>query len=271
MSARQPLAVQLYSFREALAADRPATLAKTAALGFQAVEPFGIGDPNVDPATRVENAKAFRKDLDAAGLKVCSTHGYAPLGANADAVLDELDALGTDVLIAPSPGLFPGLADTDWQSHDQVKRFAEAVNTAAENAARRGKRFGFHNHWSELALQPDGTTGLERMYSFAADNVIAEVDLYWVNVGGANPAEIVSSIGDRVGLVHAKDGAGTPEQKMPMVALGEGAVDNEGAIAAGTKIDWHIIELDVCATDVFEAARKGAQRLVDHGYSRFDI
>lgn len=271
MSDPQPLAVQLYSFRDALAADRPATLAKTAALGFRAVEPFGIGNPDVDAATRVENAKAFRRDLDAAGLIVASTHGFAPLGPNAEAVLDELDELGTDILITPSPGLFPGLKDTNWESSDEVKKFAEAVNTAAENAARRGKKFGFHNHWSELALQPDGTTGLERMYSFAADNVIAEVDLYWVNVGGADPARIVSSIGDRVHLVHAKDGAGTPEQKAPMVAVGDGSVDNDAAIAAGTQIGWHIMELDECATDVFEAARKGAQHLVDGGYSRWEL
>jgi sugar phosphate isomerase/epimerase len=109
------------------------------------------------------------------------------------------------------------------------------------------------------------------MYSFAADNVIAEVDLYWVNVGGADPAKIVSSIGDRVHLVHAKDGVGTPEHKAPMVAVGDGSVDNDAAIAAGTRIGWHIMELDECATDVFEAARKGAQHLVDGGYSRWEL
>ena len=210
----QPLAVQLYSFREAIAADRPKALARTASLGFRYVEPFGLGDPNTDPATRIANAEAFRADLDAAGLKACSTHAFAPLGENADVVLDELDALGTDILIAPSPGLFPGLADTNWESNDDVKRFAEAVNTAAENAGRRGKKFGFHNHWSELAVQPDGTTGLERMYSFTDPDVLAEVDLYWVNVGGQVPADIVSRIGSRVNLVHAKDGPGTLEQRV---------------------------------------------------------
>ena len=266
----QPLAVQLYSFRDAIAADRPKALARTASLGFRYVEPFGLGDPNADAATRIANAEALKADLDAAGLKACSTHGFAPLGENADVVLDELDALGTDILIAPSPGLFPGLADTNWESNDDVKRFAEAVNTAAENAARRGKKFGFHNHWSELAVQPDGTTGLERMYNFADPEVLAEVDLYWVNVGGQVPADIVSRIGSRVNLVHAKDGPGTLEQRAPMVAVGTGAVDNESALAAGSSIGWHIIELDECATDVFEAARAGAQRLVDDGYSSWE-
>jgi sugar phosphate isomerase/epimerase len=266
----QPLAVQLYSFRDAIAADRPAALARTASLGFRFVEPFGLGAPDTDAATRVRNAEAFRADLDAVGLKACSSHGFAPLGENADVVLDELDALGADILIAPSPGLFPGLADTNWESNDDVKRFAEAVNTAAENAGRRGKKFGFHNHWSELAVQPDGTTGLERMYSFTDPGVLAEVDLYWVNVGGQVPADIVSRIGDRVNLVHAKDGPGTLEQKAPMVAVGTGNVDNESALVAGKSIGWHIIELDECATDVFEAAREGGQRLVDGGYSTWE-
>jgi len=271
MSHRQPLSVQLYSFREAMGADRSGTLSRTADLGFRAVEPFGLGNPQTDPASRLADAQQFRTELDAAGLAVSSAHGFAPLGANADAVLDELDALGADILITPSPGLFPGLADTNWENNDEVKRFAEAVNTAAENAGRRGKKFGFHNHWGELAVQEDGTTGLERMYSFAAPDVLAEVDLYWVNVGGADPTKIVGSIGDRVHLVHAKDGPGTLANKAPMVALGEGNVDNESAIAAASKLSWHIIELDECATDVFEAARKGAQKLVDDGYSRWEL
>ena len=71
-----PAALQLYTVREQLAADRAGVLAQVAALGYGAVEPFGI---LVDP-------DGLRADLDAAGLSVCSVHA-APAGEDAEAVV----------------------------------------------------------------------------------------------------------------------------------------------------------------------------------------
>ena len=59
-----PAALQLYTLREQLTADRPGVLAQVAALGYGAVEPFNIlSDPD-----------RLRADLDAAGLFACSVH-----------------------------------------------------------------------------------------------------------------------------------------------------------------------------------------------------
>ena len=53
-----PTALQLYTVREQMAADRAGVLAQVAALGYGAVEPFNIlSDPD-----------GLRADLDAAGL-----------------------------------------------------------------------------------------------------------------------------------------------------------------------------------------------------------
>ncbi len=54
-----------------------------------------------------------------------------------------------------------------------------------------------------------------------------------------------------------------------MTALGEGQVDLPGVIAAGgSHTEWHIVELDSCATDMVEAVRKSYAYLVDNGLSR---
>ena len=52
-------------------------------------------------------------------------------------------------------------------------------------------------------------------------------------------------------------------------ALGEGKVDLPGVIAAGgSHTEWHIVELDSCATDMVEAVKKSYAYLVDNGLSR---
>ena len=67
-----PPALQLYTVREELAGDRRGALARIAAFGYAAVEPFNVLD---DPA-------GLRADLDAAGLAVCSMHAM-PAGEQA--------------------------------------------------------------------------------------------------------------------------------------------------------------------------------------------
>src|SRR5690606_10624314 len=99
-----PLALQLYTVRNALAEDRAAALARAAEKGFRAVEAFGIGDPQRDVSERLADAREFRAQLDAAGLRVIAAHGSVPEGDDAEAVFDELEILGTDRLIAPAPG-----------------------------------------------------------------------------------------------------------------------------------------------------------------------
>ena len=53
-----------------------------------------------------------------------------------------------------------------------------------------------------------------------------------------------------------------------MVAVGDGAIDVDGVVAAGTAARWHIIELDRCDTDMFDAVERSYHYLVDHGLSR---
>ena len=54
----------------------------------------------------------------------------------------------------------------------------------------------------------------------------------------------------------------------PQVAIGEGRVDVAACARAARFADWHIVELDECATDVFEALRKSAETLEQLGLSR---
>jgi sugar phosphate isomerase/epimerase len=66
-----PIALQLYTLREAAGADYEGTIRKVADIGFVGVEPAGF------PGTTVE---AGKKLFDELGLEVCSAHLPLPIG-----------------------------------------------------------------------------------------------------------------------------------------------------------------------------------------------
>jgi sugar phosphate isomerase/epimerase len=97
--------------------------------------------------------------------------------------------------------------------------------------------------------------------------VFAEVDIYWAQVGGSDPKDVVAALGSRVGLLHVKDGP-ADEPPSPMVAVGDGVVDIPGVLAASPTARWHIVELDRCDTDMFDAVERSYEYLVGNDLSR---
>ena len=177
------------------------------------------------------------------------------------AALDAHQPLGCDTVVIPSLP-FEHFADVDG-----VHVAAETINRAFGLAQARGITLGYHNHWWELAPMADGRPALLHLFELVAPEVIAEVDIYWAQVGGSDPKAIVSELGSRVGLLHVKDGP-ADEPRSPMVAVGDGVVDVAGVLAASPTARWHIVELDRCATDMFEAVARSYDYLVGGGYSK---
>jgi hypothetical protein len=53
-----------------------------------------------------------------------------------------------------------------------------------------------------------------------------------------------------------------------MVAVGDGAIDIPGVLAAGAAARWHVVELDRCDTDMFDAVERSYRYLVDNQLSQ---
>jgi sugar phosphate isomerase/epimerase len=126
--------------------------------------------------------------------------------------------------------------------------------------------FGYHNHFWEMG-EVDGRPALLHLFDALDPSVFAEVDIYWAQVGGVDPEQLVRELGDRVGLLHVKDGP-ADEPPSPMVAVGDGVVDIPRVLAAAPGARWHIVELDRCATDMFDAVERSYDYLVGNGLSR---
>ena len=220
---------------------------------LDAIRSYGYGA--VEPYDVLTDPEAQRADLDEAGLAVCAVHAKA-LGEDADAFLDGATTVGADTVIVPwaPPERF---ADAD-----AIGALARELNEGAARAAGRGLRFGYHNHAFELAVV-DGRTGLEALADALDPAVLLEVDTYWAAVGGQDVPALLGRLGDRVRYLHVKDGPVTKDD--PMTAVGGGRMPVADILAASPSAEWHVVELDRCATDVLTAVRDSLTWLTGRG------
>jgi sugar phosphate isomerase/epimerase len=242
-----PPAVQLYTVREQLAGGRPAVLAQLAAFGYGAVEPYDV----------VTDPGRLRTELDEAGLTACSVHGQVLGDADADAVFAGTVMVGADTVIVPwvPPARFAG--------PDEVAALAKELNEAAARAAGHGLRLGYHNHDFELSSVIGGRPALEVLAGALDEPLILEVDTYWAAVGGQDVPALLGRLGDRVRYLHVKDGPVTKDD--PMTAVGGGRMPVADILSAAPSAEWHVVELDRCATDMITAVGDSLAWLASSG------
>jgi sugar phosphate isomerase/epimerase len=234
------ISAQLYTLREAAKDDFGAILDRLGEIGYAGVEVAGL------PAGfHGMTLQAFADRVAAAGMIISSGHLAELTKDNRNEVLDTQDALGiTDVVLAFLP-------PEDFADEAAVQAAADSLNAANEWVRERGMKLGYHNHFWEFSSQIGTQSAFARLFELLDSDIFAEIDTYWAQVGGANPVDVVKNFGDRAPLLHIKDGP-ADDPKSPMVAAGAGVIDIKG-IAAVSQADWHIVELDHCASDMLEA------------------
>lgn len=246
-----PIALQLYTLREAMAKDFAGTIKKVADIGYVGVETAGF------PGTTPQEASKLFKDL---GLTVSSAHSRLPLGEHQNEVLETMAALDCKYLVSPNVG-------TDYfKSIKGIQQARDLLNEANAVAAAHGLSLGLHNHWWEF--EPvEGQYPYEVLVEGLDPAVFFEIDTYWTKVAGVDPVQVIKKLGARAPLLHIKDGPGV--QKEPQVAVGEGIMDIRAIIEAGSgNTEWLVVELDQCATDMVEAVEKSYTYLVGNGLAR---
>ena len=180
----KPLAVQLYTFRDTtrpgaagLVLDRE-TLEAIAQVGYLGVETVDVpgGDPD-----------AARGAFEAAGLLVASSHSWTdPADLESfERASAAIASMGSRRIIV-SGGPFATLADVD--------AFADRMNRAAGVAASHGLTLGYHNHSSEMGAIA-GMPVYRRLADRLDPAVVFQVDIFWVVVGGADPAAVIGRVG----------------------------------------------------------------------------
>jgi sugar phosphate isomerase/epimerase len=247
-----PVSVQLYSLRDEAAKDLEAVLRKLGDIGLVGVELAGFH--GLTP-------KQYATIVEESGMVTSSAHltDLSPDGMNA--MLDDLQEIGCNVAVCAfmPPERFADL--------DAIKASADALNAANAIAASRGVSLGYHNHWWEFSTDIDGRSAWSVLFEQLDPSMFAELDIYWATLGGADPRQVIADLGDRVWLLHVKDGP-CDVSESPMVAVGSGSLDIASILTSAPSAKWHIIELDRCASDMYTAIADSVHYLVDNGLSR---
>ena len=233
----QPLSVQLYTVRDALSADLPGTLQRIADIGYTNVEAFGF----------VDDADELAAALRSAGLAAPSGHARLLDAGEQDLerIFHASTTLGFGTLIDPH------IDESRWTTREDVEAIARELSALAPRAADHGLVLGYHNHAFEFSNRIDGVSAYEVFADALSDDVVLELDTYWVQVGGDDPVAVIGKYGDKVQFLHVKDGDGSHDDKQ-QVAVGNGIMPIRDIIAAAPYA-LHVVELDDHDGDVLQA------------------
>lgn len=236
------LAAQLYTVREFTKTPQAIaeTFRKVRDIGYEAVQISAFGP--VDP-------QDVKRMLDNNGLVCCITHiGYDRLKDDLPAVIEEHKLWNCKhVAVGSMPKQFR-------DGVEGIRRFVAEANEIGRQLADAGLTFSYHNHSFEFARAGD-TTMMDVLFSESDPRYVkAELDTYWVQHGGADPAAWVRRMKDRMPVVHLKDMT-IQDNTQVMAEVGEGNM-NWAAILDACKdanVEWYAVEQDICQRDPFES------------------
>ena len=246
-----PISVQLYSLRDESSKDFDAVLKNIADIGYLGVEPFNLYGKKPD---------RFAQQVRDLGMQVSSSHYPWANHTDVSEVIDVVKAMG----LQRAAG---GFGPQDFTTGDSLKRTVEKVNALVERLKQADLQLFLHNHWFEF-VPIDGEIPYHTLQRECPD-VLFEVDTYWAaNFGACDPIEEVARIRHRAPLLHIKDGP--LQREKAHVAVGQGAMDIGGIVQAAdcNVLEWLIVELDDCDTDMLQAVAESYTYLTENDFAQ---
>jgi sugar phosphate isomerase/epimerase len=240
-----PVGLELYSVRNELTKDLPATVSAVAKMGYQVVE-FYAPYFEWTPA----QAKDVRKLLDDLGIECRSTHNNGP-SFTADGLKKAIELnqiIGSKYLIMASPGRVTGL--------DGWEKLAGQLTQIADRLRPLGLATGYHNHQPEWR-PVDGKRPMDVIAAGTPRDVVLQFDVGTCVEVGEDPVAWIEANPGRIKSVHCKDW-GKGEGRGYAVAFGEGDVPWKRVFEAAERVggvEYYLIEQEV-SPDELAMARK---------------
>ena len=248
------IGAQFYTIRDFCTTkdDLYESLKKVADIGYTTVQLSGVCE--YDPTE-------MKAELDRLGLKCVLTH------IPTERIENETLKVAQDHTILGCDHVGLGWYGFNAEGgENKVQQFIETYTEPSKILASEGKYFMYHNHAAEFKK-----VGKKTVMELLSEGMPKELmgftlDTYWVQVGGADPADYIERLSGRVPVIHLKDCA--YEQKMSVV--GEGNINFDRvfkmAEAAGTK--YMMVEQDNCnGEDPFECLRRSYEYLKACGFN----
>lgn len=233
------LSVQNYTLRAAFENDVYGTFEALSSMGLRYCEFAGLyGKP----------ANELRALLDGIGMSVSGAHvGMDRAEDDTEALMDELDILGTKAMIVP------------WMDKASYENGWVAVRdrlaTVQDRIAARGFSILYHNH--DFEFQPDAQhpdmTGFDVILE--NEKLDVEIDLMWVAHAGFDPIAYLDKAAGRVPFVHLKE---LCKERGKDIEAGKGLMAWDAILPACDRVgvEFGVIEMDNPPQDPIVSVRE---------------
>ncbi len=191
--------LQLYTIRDAMAADVKGSLQKVSDLGYKNLELASYSDGKFYGYAPSE----FKKMVNDMGMDIISSHTQVEAAGitvdNARKMADDHAELGVKYCVQP----WVEEADRNVESY---KKMVGDWNEVGRIMKEAGIQFGYHNHNFEF----ENLDGVVPYYDILLkemdpDLITMEIDFYWVSKAGQDPLEMFRKYPGRFQLFHMKD------------------------------------------------------------------
>ncbi len=241
-NAKYKMGLQLYTIRDAMAADAVGSLKKAAAVGYQDFETYGLDAAGL----KYYGYKAadFRRILNDLGLSTSSGHYDTflyfdkpedELRRYVDKCIEGARALGQRYITWP-------WLQPEHRSIEAFKMLVEKLNKVGEQVADAGLGFAYHNHDFEF-VNYEGDNGYNIIMRDTDPRLVKlQIDLYWVmHSSPMSPAELFGKQPGRFVMWHVKD---MHKVSRDYTELGNGSIDYSTILpqAARSGMEYYFIE-----------------------------
>ncbi len=224
------------------------TLKKIADIGYKYIQVSGVCEYD---AAWLKNA------LEQTGLKCVLTH------IPAEKLINETDKAINEHNIFDCR--YIGLGYFDFAKENAFAEFINEFSSPAKKLSENNKHFMYHNHSSEF-IKLEGKTILEHLAEHFPPNEMGfTFDTYWAQHAGADPAEFLKLLANRIPCIHLKD----HKYNGDMAVIGEGNINFDRVFAAAKagNTEYMLVEQDDCyGENPFECLKRSYKNLKSLGF-----
>lgn len=230
--AKLPVALAVYSVRDAAEKDFEGTIAKVKEMGYEGVEMAGLY--GLEPSF-------IRSVLDKVGIKAVSAH--VPIDSlinDTEKTINDYVTIGCEYIAIP-------WVPEEMRNGSGLDKMLKELERIGQACADKGVKLLYHNHEFEFEKVADGSYMLDYMFANVPASLLEmEPDTCWVKFAGLDPGDYVRKYTGRCPIVHLKDYNGSTREDIDFQPVGSGTQNMpeilQAALDAGAK--WVIVEQD---------------------------
>jgi sugar phosphate isomerase/epimerase len=194
------IGLQLYTIRDAMAADAPGSLKKVSEIGYKYLELAGYADSKFYGYEPSE----FKKIVSDLGMEILSSHTQVEAQGitleNAKKMAEDHAKLGVKYCVQP------WVVEEARTTIASFQKMAADWNKVGGIMKEYGIQFGYHNHNFEFNTVEGKVPYYDIfMAELDKDLVTMELDIFWAIKAGQNPVDIFRKYPGRFQLFHMKD------------------------------------------------------------------